>query len=405
MEAAHHWDDENGRLESLKHYGVLDSAPEFSFDQLAILASNLCQTPIALISFIDENRQWYKSSIGIRPSEVPRYLTACNETIMRGDYFLLNAGTTDSIYSNYMKERGLSFYMGVPVTSSDGYNIGTLCVLDYVPRIITDEQIESLKIISRQITALLELRLSYQENLEELKELNEKSYTDDKKIQGIVFNEKLRGVAELSAGLSFRLKTQMLVIENVKRSIFKKWPYVNEEISLLGESISNIHRLVDSLDTYILAEREKSMKPFEVNDVIANVLLNLEYRMREHDIQCSFQRDESFITIGNVLQFSEVLSSVLMNAIEAVEHLDERKITIEVYKNNHLAFIDIMDTGLGVDERIRPFIFQPFFTTKGPLSLGISLSLGKTLMYRHSGDIELIKSAGPTTFRISFQVP
>ena len=401
----HHSDDEFDRINDLNSYKVLDTPHEVSFNQLATLASIICQTPIALISFIDQNRQWYKASIGINLHEVPKYLTACNETITRRDSYVFNASTTESTYSSYMKEHGFDFYAGVPIVSSNGQNIGTLCVVDYVSRSISEEQIDTLKIISGQISSLLELRKNYQENLNRLKELGHKKANNSQSMQSILFREKLRSYAEFAAGLSFRLKTQVLVIENVKKELSRNTLKGTSELDLLSMSVENIYRLIDSLDGYILAEKEQSMKPFEINEAVQGVLDSLEHRIKKNNISLFFDSEESFITVGNVYQFSEVICAVVMNAIEAVENVKERIINIKVYRNNHDANIDIMDSGNGIKEEILPYIFQPFFTTKGPNSLGIGLSLGETLMHRHSGDIQIVRRSSPTIFRLSFQVP
>src|SRR5690606_37681461 len=117
------------------------------------------------------------------------------------------------------------------------------------------------------------------------------------------------------------------------------------ELDLLSMSVENIYRLIDSLDGYILAEKEQSMKPFEINEAVQGVLDSLEHRIKKNNISLFFDSEESFITVGNVYQFSEVICAVVMNAIEAVENVKERIINIKVYRNNHDANIDIMDSG------------------------------------------------------------
>lgn len=153
--------DEKARLEALRRYKILDTDPEKSFDDLTILASYICQTPVALISVIDSDRQWFKSKHGVNVSETPREVSFCAVAIQQPDLFVVPDASKDPRFSSnpfVVSDPKIRFYAGAPFTSSDGYPLGTLCVVDVVPRALTRSQEEALLALSRQVQAQFELR-------------------------------------------------------------------------------------------------------------------------------------------------------------------------------------------------------------------------------------------------------
>jgi signal transduction histidine kinase len=396
------YEDESTRINELSSFEIMDSGPEFCFDQLAFLASTVCQTPIALISFIDSRRQWFKSSIGIELHELARYLSPCNQTLAHDDIFEIKDINQQGTYKDFMLQNGLRYYAGVPIKSvQGGYNIGTLCVIDFKPRELNHEQIHNLKVISNQITDILQIRKRYKENLERLKELDDARNETDKRLQEITHKASLRAIAELSAGLSFRIRPHLLTIQGIATETNNK----SGEMELLKHSADEIVHILDSLEKFISAEKEKSMKVMDIDSVITPVLQHLGYKLQQHDIDVHYSREEDFLCIGNIAQIKEAFNAILINAIEAVEAMKDRWIEIKVTKGEHKIIISVEDSGRGISETIAPFIFQPFFTTKGAYSLGVGLALAQSLLQRHSGEIKLERAFGPTTFNLILPTP
>ena len=153
--------DEPGRLAALGRFEVLDTEPEPEFDDLTRLASQICGTPIALISLVDKDRQWSKSRVGLSVSETSRDVSFCAHAILGSDVFVVPDASADprfSVNPLVLEEPKLRFYAGAPLVTSDGYAVGTLCVFDRVPRELSEAQIEALRALSRQVIAQLELR-------------------------------------------------------------------------------------------------------------------------------------------------------------------------------------------------------------------------------------------------------
>jgi PAS domain S-box-containing protein len=153
--------NEVSRLEALRQMDILDTAPEEAFDDLVRLAASVCATPIALVSLVDENRQWIKAKLGLDFSEAPRDLSICAHAILEREVCVIGDLTADSRFSAnpfVVAGPGLRFYAGAPLVTKEGYALGMLCVLDRVPRDLTADQKGLLQSLARQAVAQLELR-------------------------------------------------------------------------------------------------------------------------------------------------------------------------------------------------------------------------------------------------------
>lgn len=154
------------RLEALHEYQILDTLPEQVFDDLVFLAAQICQTPIALINFIDAKRQWFKARVGLSVGEMPREMGFCPICIEMKDILIVPDTLADERFANLSvvtSEPHVRFYAGVPLFAPEGEAIGTVCVVDYTSREITSEQIEALQAISRLVIRQLELRRNLSE--------------------------------------------------------------------------------------------------------------------------------------------------------------------------------------------------------------------------------------------------
>ena len=153
--------EESKRLSTLQLYNVLDTASEKSFDDLTLLASGICGTSISLVSFIDENRQWFKSKQGLDVDETPREQAFCDHAIRSNGILIVEDAQVDQRFAHNPLVTGepkIRFYAGAPLTVGNGQALGTLCVIDHKPRRLSPEQLNTLSVLRDAVVTQLELR-------------------------------------------------------------------------------------------------------------------------------------------------------------------------------------------------------------------------------------------------------
>jgi GAF domain-containing protein len=152
---------EKQRLKVLWQYQLLDTVPEEVFDDLAELAARICEAPIAMITLVDEKRQWFKSKVGVTVNETSRDISFCSHAIEQSDLFIVPDATQDDRFAEnplVTSDPKIRFYAGAPLITPDGYALGTLCVIDKVPRELRPEQQQALRVLARHVMTQLELR-------------------------------------------------------------------------------------------------------------------------------------------------------------------------------------------------------------------------------------------------------
>ncbi len=166
---------ESARVAALNRYAILDTEPEQTFDDLVVLAAYVCKTPIAMLSLVDDHRQWFKSKVGVEIRETPREASFCAHAIQQGELFIVEDTWSDARFRDnplVVNDPHIRFYAGAPLINEDGFALGTLCVVDRQPRELDDAQKEALKSLGKLALVQMELR----QNLQLLKDaLNDRT--------------------------------------------------------------------------------------------------------------------------------------------------------------------------------------------------------------------------------------
>jgi GAF domain-containing protein len=153
--------NEEKRLAALREYRILDTAAEQTYDDITALAAYLCEVPIAMISLVDESRQWFKSKVGLNQEETPRDVAFCAHAILQSEPLIVRDALNDARFADsalVTRAPHIRFYAGFPLSTPEGFALGTLCAIDRKPRQITPAQKTAMQALARQVMALLELR-------------------------------------------------------------------------------------------------------------------------------------------------------------------------------------------------------------------------------------------------------
>ena len=214
--------NETERLAALQSYDVLDTFPEEAYDDITLLASSLCKTPISLISFVDEKRQWFKSKIGITVDETPRDVAFCAHAVLTSALFEIVDAQTDERFSDHpfvLENPKICFYAGAPLVDSEGFALGTLCVIDTEPRTLNMDQRHVLEALARQIVSQLQLRKNTRElqrqnqKMKELFELKEISLFElEVHRKALFYCSKMAILGTMSAGIAHEINNPLAIL-------------------------------------------------------------------------------------------------------------------------------------------------------------------------------------------------
>ena len=153
--------NEQERLNALRRFELLDTQPESIFDDIVKVVAHICDTPIALISLVDENRQWFKARLGLETTETLRDHAFCAHAILQQQPLVVSDAAADLRFADnplVLGMPGIRFYVGIPLPTQDGLAVGTLCAIDVKPRTLSQEQLDALSALSRQVMYLFEAR-------------------------------------------------------------------------------------------------------------------------------------------------------------------------------------------------------------------------------------------------------
>lgn len=382
--------DEIKRLEALKGYSILDTMAEEEYDDITYLASQICGTPISLISLIDDKRQWFKSHHGLDATETPKEFAFCAHAINdKNNIFIIPDSRKDErFYDNPLvtDDPHVIFYAGIPLTNKAGFALGTLCVIDNEPNSLDEFQIKALKALSNQIIALFELRKMTVELETKAKEIEAR-------------NDVLKKFAGNTAhDIKSPLATIVMVADLFSHQYTDRLDEQGLElIEMINSSALNLTNFIDGILRYsqnssLLAEDKNSVNIQEsLND-----LIQLIDPMGEVKFTFNSQCESTIFT--NKVALDQIFLNLLVNA---VKYNDKEEVQISIFIEELKEFMkfNIIDNGPGVKTEDQQRIFQIFETTtnidkSGVKGTGIGLATVKSLVEGLGGTIRLYSEIG-----------
>ncbi len=372
--------NESGRLEALKSYEILDTMPESDYDDITQLASEICGTPMSLVTLVDKHRQWFKSKIGFEDNETAREHSFCAHAIARPEEIMI---VSDSHKDERFRENPyvsgdphVAFYAGIPLVTTRGNALGTLCVLDVKPRQLSSKQLSALKALANQVVNILELRRKRIQFEAINKQLEKYSFTVAHDLKSPIAG--IKGVLEL-----------MNDNEHVKDSADLK-----EYVSLLHLATARLDQKIEMLLNDALQIDSAEKKDVVgvgalVEDIVAALLPPPHFKFIIH-------RDLPSLKTNKV-KLTQVFENLITNAIK---YNDKEQAIVEIGSKEEDWFYSffVKDNGVGIQEKDQERIFQQFETTTNQSgrdsSTGLGLSFVKQLVEEQGGTITVSSEVG-----------
>ncbi len=382
-------DNEDERLKALHEYSILETLPERDFDDITKIASEICQTPISLISLIDSDRQWFKSNRGIATRSTPRDYSFCAHAINSPNSILtVKDAREDERFANNPLVNGepnVIFYAGVPLINGDGFSLGTLCVIDNKPRELTESQLDSLRALANQVVKLLGLKKAAKQLEETQREIHSRNMELEK--FAYVISHDIKSPLNSIIALAGILKQNQQEKNNGNR---------DEIIDHISNSSLRLKSFIDGIISHYIGVNSKVLDrgEFNLNEILKEIVEGLDPQ-NEHEI---IYRSEPTVITTNEIAIRQILTNLLSNGIK-YNHSEKVKIQINVLvKENSYEFV-IKDNGIGIDEKQCSEIFETFVTLGikdrfNNSGTGIGLSTVKKLVEKLGGSIHVNSELG-----------
>lgn len=441
--------DETARLDALKSYSVLDTLPETDYDLITQLAAQICSTPIALISLLDEHRQWFKAKQGLTLSETPREFAFCTQAILNPEETLLVADArTDERFAHNPYVTGephVVFYAGVPLVDASGFALGSLCVIDQQVRQLSPEQTSALRALARQVVNLLALRrvneallasetryrvladeLEQQvgQRTQELRVANETLATTNEEYLATI--DELEQANQAVIRSNGQLEQFALVashdLQEPLRKVQQFGDLLEEQygpqlgaglvyLARMQSAAARMSTLIRDLLAYSrLSLQPEEMKPVALSRVLEGVLSDLDVAIQESGARVVV--DDLPTVVGDESQLRQLWQNLLSNALKfhhpgtpplirvGVQMLTYSQLPPGVHPRQAVPLyyrLAVSDNGIGFDAQLVDRIFQLFQRLHGKneyAGTGIGLAICEKVVANHGGGITAASQPG-----------
>lgn len=389
--------NEDQRISKLQMYQILDTSAEESFDRITRIVSEMIGVPIALVSLVDRERQWFKSKQGLGASETGRELAFCAHAILGDDVFEIENALDDDRFADnplVASDPSIRFYAGAPLRTPDGYNLGTLCAIDRVPRKLTESQKALLSDMANIVVDEMELRIALKQALSSADMQERSNALKDEFISNVTHELRtpltsIRGsLGLINAGAMGEIPDDFVEpLQIADRNAGSLLTLINE--------LLDVQKLSSGLMEY-------EIEPIEITDLVQEACENVRGAGVARNVSVVFKSGVSASIAGDAKRLQQVMTNVLANAIKFSP--DGGAVDVQLTSFGSYVCISVTDQGPGVPDEFVPTLFDKFTqaNSKSDSSgTGLGLSICKTIVEAHQGNIRLDtnRDAG-TTFHV-----
>ncbi len=370
-------DDQTARLEALAHYGILDTEPEDDFDRIAQLTAKLCDTPVALINFLDENRQWFKAEVGLGLKQTSLDVSFCAHALTHRGVFMVPDTLSDSRFASNPLVVGwphFRFYAGTPIETEEGTAVGTLCVLGHQPRGLSDAQKEAMQTLARCVMTLLELRRT-RALLAEAAEIEAAAKRSQEKFISTLTLELRKPIAPMLNATSSLLRDENLSAAQ------------RNELDKIRANAERGDKMIDDLAAWRQALRgDLAVKraALDLHELFERVLESAQARGVNVPLQALLRAPEAAV-VGDAARLEQALRAALNYSLRTTP-ADGCIALLTTNPRPGVIRVRIADTGRGIAPEDLPNLFAP--PSSGPIDFsGADLFLSQEILELHHGTI------------------
>lgn len=407
MPAAPTAPQEAARLASLEALEVLDSAPQAEFDALVKAASLVCQTPISLISLVDDHRQWFKANVGLPGvSETPREMAFCAHAILDDEVLVVPDATQDARFIDNPLVTGqpeIRFYAGAPLRLRDGHQVGTLCVIDRRAREITPSQLEILRCLAVAAANALESRLAQQQWAAARARLLElQTEQAEQEAKAATQRAKEAFFSRVSHEMRTPLNAVLGFAQLLETKLRAQGDNLSSYASYIIDAGQHLTTMVeDLLDIRAAARGELSMRPeaVAVGPAIHSAVALLSEDAAAQNITINVVAEGCPDVWADATRLKQVLLNLLSNSIKYGRR--DGYVMVQAHARGEGICIKVKDDGIGMDQGQLAALFQPFDRLGQERSriagVGLGLLISQRIVKSMQGELHVTSELGVGT--------
>ena len=389
-------ENEKERLARLRSYNILDTQVEQSFDRIAEVASFICDTPIALVAFQDEERNWFKAAIGTEGvRESPRQISFCQHTIMGEEVYEVTDASQDALFADnplVCNDPRIRFYAGAPLVDQEGFRLGTLCVVDQKPKRLTDRQKSSLQVLADEVMARLQLRMLLHKEVE---------------VNKMRSNFISMATHQLRTPLAVVQSNMDLLVGLSQNGVGIDADRLNKISGRVDKELVRMTSLIDDVmksGKSQLTSFNLNMEEVEVVSVCQKIkerLDQIQIDGRMLDLEVVGKQRSWFL---DKEKLNDILENLLTNAFKYSPKAQNPKLVVN-FSHPDVLTIQVQDSGIGIPQEELENLFSPFYRAHNAGEIegtGLGLNIVKDFTELQNGTIDVQSKSSRTTFTLTF---